>query len=85
MEPKERLREARQVSEDLLVELESGSAPVAQSLMKAKRLARLLRDQDAQSGSTWRLRDTDRRSSFQHSVVAKNMRRLAFARTTSIT
>ena len=43
-----RLSMAREVAADLLNELEMGATPIAQSLMKAKRLARLLRDSDAQ-------------------------------------
>ena len=43
-----RLDLARQTASELLEELESGRIPVAQSLMRAKRLARLLRDEEAQ-------------------------------------
>jgi len=43
-----RLEMARDVAADLLDELETGAASISQSLMRAKRLARLLRDEDAQ-------------------------------------
>ncbi|MFH0885171.1 MAG: hypothetical protein V1861_05675, partial [Candidatus Micrarchaeota archaeon] len=43
-----RLELARDTAAQLLEELETGSVPVAQSLMRAKRLARLLRDEEAQ-------------------------------------
>lgn len=43
-----RIDEARKVSESLLDELESTSSPIDTILMKAKRLARLMRDSDAQ-------------------------------------
>lgn len=43
-----RLEEARRVSVSLLDDLEGGTAPVEGVLMKAKRLARLMRDADAQ-------------------------------------
>ncbi len=45
-----RLELAREVVEDLLSELETQDITIDRSLMKAKRLARLLRDPDAQ---TW--------------------------------
>jgi hypothetical protein len=43
---------AREVAAELLNELETGAAPIAPSLMRAKRLARLLRDEDAQAWLT---------------------------------
>lgn len=43
-----RLDSARQTATELLAELETSNVPIAQSLMRAKRLARLLRDSDAQ-------------------------------------
>lgn len=43
-----RIDEARKVVADLLSELESGVAPTETILFKAMRLARLMRDQDAQ-------------------------------------
>jgi hypothetical protein len=43
-----RIDEARKVSEALLDELENTSSPIDAILMKAKRLARLMRDSDAQ-------------------------------------
>jgi hypothetical protein len=46
----QRLAQARDTAEALLDELELGSAPIMNSLLKAKRLARLMRDEDAQ---TW--------------------------------
>ena len=45
-----RIDEARKVSEELLNDLESSASKVDAVLMKAKRLARLMRDSDAQ---TW--------------------------------
>jgi hypothetical protein len=42
----------REVAADLLDELETDAAPISQSLMRAKRLARLLRDEDAQAWLT---------------------------------
>jgi hypothetical protein len=45
----ERLAQARETAEALLDELELGAAPIMNSLLKAKRLARLMRDEDAQS------------------------------------
>ena len=51
-----RLEMAREVAADLLDELETNAAPVSQSLMRAKRLARLLRDDDAQ---TWLTLETN--------------------------
>lgn len=45
-----RLTEARKVAQELLETLESSQSPIEMSLMKAKRLARLMRDPDAQ---TW--------------------------------
>jgi hypothetical protein len=51
-----RLEMAREVAADLLDELETGAAPVSQTLMRAKRLARLLRDEDAQ---TWLTLETN--------------------------
>jgi hypothetical protein len=47
---------ARLAAEELLAALETGSEPVTQSLMRAKRLARLLRDQDADSWLNYELR-----------------------------
>ncbi len=44
-----RLKMARAAAFQLLDALESGAAPVSQSLMRAKRLSRLLRDKDAQA------------------------------------
>lgn len=49
-DPKSRLNMARQTARELVDQLEGGSAPISDSLLKAKRLARLLRDSDAQ---TW--------------------------------
>src|SRR5258708_17352236 len=49
-DPQSRVAMAREAASQLLEELETSIPPVAQSLMRAKRLARLLRDQDAQ---TW--------------------------------
>jgi hypothetical protein len=46
-EKKTRLESAEQVAQELLDEMERGSASIADSLMKAKRLARVLRDDDA--------------------------------------
>jgi hypothetical protein len=46
----DRLAQARAAAEALLDELELGSASIMNSLLKAKRLARLMRDEDAQ---TW--------------------------------
>ena len=43
-----RLDEARKVAQDLLDSLESSQLSIEASLMKAKRLARLMRDTDAQ-------------------------------------
>lgn len=43
-----RLEMARQTAAELLEQLETGSTPISESLMRAKRLARLLRDEDAQ-------------------------------------
>jgi hypothetical protein len=43
-----RLDESRQVAQELLESLESSQAPIESSLMKGKRLARLMRDTDAQ-------------------------------------
>ncbi len=43
----QRLKDARKTAEALLDELELGSGPIMNSLLKAKRLARLMRDQDA--------------------------------------
>ena len=44
-----RLDEARKVAQELLEELETSRAPIETVLMKAKRLARLMRDTDAQA------------------------------------
>src|ERR1700728_2097706 len=44
-----RIDEARSVARALLDELEAGAQPIDAVLMKAKRLARLMRDADAQS------------------------------------
>jgi hypothetical protein len=46
--PKSRVDDAREVARVLLDELELGQAPILNSLMKAKRLARLIRDSDAE-------------------------------------
>ena len=43
-----RLAQARQTAEALLDELELGSAPIMNAILKAKRLARLMRDEHAQ-------------------------------------
>ncbi|MEO8838404.1 MAG: hypothetical protein ABI351_06805 [Herbaspirillum sp.] len=43
-----RISEARRAAESLLDDLESASVPIDKMLMKAKRLARLMRDTDAQ-------------------------------------
>ena len=48
MDNRSRTTEAATVSEELLNLLENQSCPIAQVLLKAKRLARLLRDNDAQ-------------------------------------
>jgi hypothetical protein len=48
MDSRERLVEARKVSEELLDGLENGSLDINKCLMKAVRLARLMRDEDAQ-------------------------------------
>ncbi|HHT9106908.1 MAG TPA: AbiTii domain-containing protein [Candidatus Wujingus californicus] len=44
-----RLDEARKVAQELLESLESQQLPIESTLMKAKRLARLMRDTDAQA------------------------------------
>jgi hypothetical protein len=51
-----RLAEARVVVDSLLNSLETHSEPISQSLMKAKRLARLLRDLDAQAWLDFEMR-----------------------------
>lgn len=48
VQPSSRLLMAREVAAILLNELEMDATPIIQCLMKAKRLARLLRDNDAQ-------------------------------------
>jgi hypothetical protein len=45
-----RLTEARSVANDLLQKMETADLPIERHLLQAKRLARLLRDTDAQ---TW--------------------------------
>lgn len=44
-----RLQQARELLESLLTDLETASLPISQNLMKAMRVARLLRDADAQA------------------------------------
>jgi hypothetical protein len=48
--PSSRVTEAREVAQALLDELELGTSPIINSIMKGNRLARLLRDTDA---ATW--------------------------------
>jgi hypothetical protein len=51
-----KLDEARKISATLLDDLENGSLPVEGILMKAKRLARLMRDTDAQTWLDYEIR-----------------------------
>lgn len=44
----DRLAQARATARELVEQLETGNTPIAQSLAKAQRLARLMRDSDAQ-------------------------------------
>jgi hypothetical protein len=55
MDTRSRAAEAAAVSEILLEQLENQKVPISQVLLKAKRLARLLRDADAQKWLTYEL------------------------------
>lgn len=63
---KSRLNEARIVATDLLQKMETSDLPIERNLLQAKRLARLLRDTDAQ---TWLDLEI---SGYQNGFVFKN-------------